>query len=88
MSRRDIARIKFIQKYRRKVRIRQSLKLSFTQEMEFLRDVQEGTAGLRDMKYKELVDHINRDIKALEFQDRPIMLYKDEQATLQEIRKE
>ena len=46
--------------------------------MEFLRDVQEGTAGLRDMKYKELVDHINRDIKALEFQDRPIMLYKDE----------
>ena len=28
MSRRDIARIQFIQKYRRKVRIRQSLKLS------------------------------------------------------------
>lgn len=32
-----------------------------------MRDVEEGTAGLKSMKYKELVDHINQDIKALEF---------------------
>lgn len=87
MSRRDVARIQFIQKFRRKQRIKNSVKLRLQDELEFMRDVADGTAGLKQMNYMQLVDHINQDLKALEFQDKPLTLYKDEQATLAEVRK-
>jgi hypothetical protein len=86
MSRRDIARIQFIQKFRKTQRIKNSVKLRLQEELEFMRDVEDGTVGLKQMNYKQLVEHINQDLKALEFQDKPIMLYKDEQTTMQEIK--
>ena len=78
MSRRDIARIKFIQNFRRQQRIKNSFKLSIIDELEKLKDVEEGVASEKKMTYMELVEHINKDIKALEYQDKPITLYKDE----------
>ena len=34
--------------------------------MELMRDVEDGVAGMNKMSYMELVEHINKDIKALE----------------------
>ena len=46
--------------------------------MELIKDVEDGVAGMNKMSYMELVEHINKDIKALEYTDKPIALYKDE----------
>jgi hypothetical protein len=46
--------------------------------MELMRDVEDGVAGMNKMSYMELVEYINKDIKALEYTDKPIALYKDE----------
>lgn len=36
------------------------------------------------MNYHELVEEINKDIKALQYIEKPLQLYKDEQAMLAE----
>jgi len=59
MSRRDIARARFVQQFRRKQRIKESARLTLQQELEFLKDFEDGVAGLKDKKYMELVEHIN-----------------------------
>ena len=59
MSRRDLARSKFVQQFRYKQAIKNSVKLTIEQELEFLRDVEDGIAGLKDKKYMELVELIN-----------------------------
>lgn len=50
--------------------------------------MEEGTAHLQNMDYYQLVDEINKDIKTIEYIDKPMMLYKDEKAALAEIKKE
>mmetsp|Transcript_11936 Transcript_11936/g.15246 ORF Transcript_11936/g.15246 Transcript_11936/m.15246 type:complete len:88 (+) Transcript_11936:29-292(+) len=47
--------------------------------MEKMKDFEEGLAGKRDMNYKELVEELNKDQRAIEQIDRPIVLYKSEQ---------
>lgn len=59
MSRRDLARSKFVQEFRYKQAVKNSVRLSIEQEIEFLRDVEDGIAGLKDKKYMELVELIN-----------------------------
>ena len=39
------------------------------------------------MTYQELVDDINKDLKAIEHINQPLALYKDEQAQVAEIKK-
>ena len=38
------------------------------------------------MNYSELVDELNKDMKSLEYINKPLTLYKDEQASMAEIK--
>ena len=67
MNRRDMRRGRFIQEYRRKLRIKQSFKLSIEEELEKFKDLEEGKFVKKQMKYMQLVESINEDIKALEY---------------------
>ena len=40
------------------------------------------------MKYAELVEEMNKDLKALEHMEKPLTLYKDEKAMMAEAKKE
>lgn len=40
------------------------------------------------MNYHELVEEINKDLKQIEYIDKPLQLYKDEKAMLAEVRKQ
>ena len=39
----------------------------------------------KNMKYAELVEEMNKDLKALEYQQKPLALYKDEQQVIAEL---
>ena len=84
MSKRDLARAKFIQQHRRNREIKSSLKNTIIVESEKLKDIEEGVAHLKKMTYKEMVEDINRDIKALEQIERPVVLFKEEKQDIAE----
>jgi len=79
MSRRDLARAAFVREFKKKQAIKQSLKLQVEVELEKMKDFEEGVAGHKKMNYAELVDELNKDQRAIEQIDRPIVLYKSEQ---------
>ena len=66
MNKRDMARIKFVQEHKRRQAIKKSYKNQLIIEREKILDMEDGTAQLKRMTYKELVEDINKDIKALE----------------------
>ena len=41
-----------------------------------------GDLHLQNLKYLELVEQVNKDIKQQEYMDRPLQLYKDEKAQM------
>lgn len=88
MSKRDLARAKFIQKHRRALEIKKSVKNQLILETEKLKDIYDGTMQTKGMTYKELVEDINRNLKALGQMEKPIMLYKEEKQELAEKLKE
>ena len=47
-----------------------------------------GDLHLQNLKYLELVEQVNKDIKQQEYMDRPLQLYKDEKAQMAQIIKE
>ena len=47
-------------------------------EMEKMKDFEENIAGLKQMKYAELVEELNKDQRAIEQIDKPLILYKSE----------
>ena len=47
-------------------------------EVEKIKDFEEGLTGMRKMTYKELVEDMNQDLKALEQIEKPIILFKEE----------
>ena len=53
-------------------------------EVEKIKDFYDGTANLKKMTYKEMVEDINRDMRALEQIERPVMLYKEEKQEVAE----
>jgi ribosomal protein L29 len=66
MSKRDLARARFVQNHRRNLEIKKSVKNQLILETEKIKDFADDTASLRRMTYKELVEDFNKDIKALE----------------------
>ena len=66
MNKRDMARIKFVQEHRRRQAIKRSYKNQLIVEREKILDMEEGVAQIKRMTYRELVEDINKDIKALE----------------------
>ena len=66
MSKRDLARARFVQEFRRKQAIKKSLKNSVTVELEKMKDFEEGVAGHKKMNYAELVEELNKDQQAIE----------------------
>ena len=78
MSRRDLARQKFIQEFRRKQMQKESLKNRAIVEYERYQDIEAGIEAEKHKTYQELVDDINKDMKAIEHINRPLALYKDE----------
>ena len=61
MSKRDKARHEFVMKYRHRLTVDNSVRHTVEQHLEWLEDAKEGRAHLRDMKYAQLVDEINKD---------------------------
>jgi hypothetical protein len=53
-------------------------------ETEKVKDFTDDTASLRRMTYKELVEDFNKDIKALEQIEKPVMVYKEEKTMMAE----
>ncbi len=53
-------------------------------ETERVKDFTDDTASLRRMTYKELVEDFNKDIKALEQIEKPVMVYKEEKTMMAE----
>jgi hypothetical protein len=49
-----------------------------------VKDFTDDTASLRRMTYKELVEDFNKDIKALEQIEKPVMVYKEEKTMMAE----
>lgn len=84
MSKRDKARQQFIRAHRKRQRINNSPRAIIQEELDKLRDAEEGIAQVKQMNYQQLVEEINRDIKAIEHIEKPLMLYKDEKAELAE----
>jgi curved DNA-binding protein CbpA len=84
MSKRDLARARFVQQHNRKRQIIGSFKNTIIVESEKLKDVQEGVANLKKMTYKEMVEDINKDLRALEQIERPVALYKEEKQDIAE----
>lgn len=56
--------------------------------MEKFKDLEEGVANTKRMTYAELVEDMNKDLKAIEQIERPVQLYKDEEAQMAEIKRE
>ena len=88
MSKRDKARHEFVMKYRHRLTVDNSVRHTVEQHLEWLEDAKEGRAHLRDMKYAQLVDEINKDQQLLQYVEKPLMLYKDEKAALAEVERE
>ena len=87
MSRRDIARQNFIKNFRRKQMVKHRIKNAAIVEIERYKDIEEGILAAKQMTYKELVEDMNRDTKAIEHIESPLALYKDEKAVVAEIKK-
>ena len=88
MSKRDKARHEFVMKYRHRLTVDNSVRHTVEQHLEWLEDAKEGRAHLRDMKYAQLVEEINKDQQLLQYVEKPLMLYKDEKAALAEVERE
>ena len=84
MSRRDIARMKFVTKRRQRDKINSSFKLKFQEQRLKLLDVQEH-GGMEQKSYKQLVEEINQNYKRLENVDKPLQVYKDDKEVVQQI---
>lgn len=61
MSKRDLARARYVQDFRRKQHIKKNLKNQITVELEKMKDFEEGIAGHKQMNYAELVEELNKD---------------------------
>lgn len=77
MSRRDIARLKFVTKKREEAKINSSVKLRFQRERLKLLDFHE-FGGIEQKNYDQLVEEINQNYKMLENVDKPLQIYKSE----------
>ncbi len=84
MNKRDLARARFVQNHRRNLEIKKSVKNQLILETEKIKDFSDDTAALRKMTYKELVEDMNKDLKALEQIEKPLMLFKEEKQILAE----
>ena len=87
-SRKDKARRKFVMRKRREYKLRYDLKAQMMEEYENYQDIKDGSAKMRKMTYQELIADVNKDMKLLQAMDSPVAVYKDEEARLQEVRKE
>ena len=56
-------------------------------EGERMKDIYDGTAHVKRMTYKELVEDMNADLKALEQIERPLALFKEGEAEVGETMK-
>jgi len=59
MNKRDLARMKFVQEHRRRQHINKNFKNKLIMEREKFLDIEEGTAQMKRMTYKELVEDMN-----------------------------
>ena len=57
---------------------KESLKNRVIVEYERYQDIEAGLEADKTKTYQELVDDINKDMKAIEHINRPLALYKDE----------
>ena len=91
MSRRDVARAKFMINFRNSQKIKNSYRNRATVHIEKMKDIEEmanaGVLRQKGMKYAELVEEMNKDLKALEHMEKPLTLYKDEKAMMAEAAK-
>ena len=61
LSKRDKARHEFVMKYRHRLKVDASVKHTVAEHLDWLEDAQNGTAHMRDMKYDQLVEELNKD---------------------------
>ena len=71
--------MKFVAEHRKKRKANETLKNRVFVMQEKMKDIQEGpeTFAYKQMSYKELVEEMNKDTRAIEGSDKPIMLFKD-----------
>lgn len=83
LSRKDLARLKYVVKRRELEKINKSIKLKFQFERLKLLDVIED-GGASTKSYKQLASEISNNYKLIEQFDNPLQVYKDEKAAIQE----
>ncbi|CAI2374975.1 unnamed protein product [Moneuplotes crassus] len=87
MSRRDIARLKYVTKRRQMDKINSNLKLRLQHERLKILDVtQDG--GMDQKSYDQIVEDINRNYKQLENVEKPLQVYKTEKEMIIEKKKQ
>jgi len=58
--------------------VKKSVRFTVQDTLDHLKSVEEGHAAREAMNYKQLVEEINKDLKALEGMDKPLTVYKEE----------
>lgn len=60
------------------------------EQREFLKEVEDGTARLKQLNYNELVEEVNKDLKYIQEMNNPLVLKqeKDQMIKQEELRKE
>ncbi|TNV86325.1 hypothetical protein FGO68_gene2055 [Halteria grandinella] len=88
MNKKDLLRLRFVQQHRLKREGQRTLRNQITVEIEKMRDFQEGITATKKMTYAELVEDLNKDLKAIEQMEKPLQLFKDEAAQVAAIKKQ
>jgi len=83
MSRRDIARMKFVSKRREMEKINRNIRKRYQEHKIMIENIMEDD-GMEYKKYDQLVEEIKKDHKRLEQVDNPMIIYKTDQETITE----
>ena len=83
MSKKDKARMEFVRSHRRKQQVVRSIKNQIIMEGEKLKDMAQGLSHTKKMTYKELVEDMNQDLRAIQQIETPMMLFKEEKAMVE-----
>ena len=60
-SKRDKARKAWVKNFKRKKQARESIRYTIEDEMDRMADFEDGVAGLKEMKYDEMVEEFSKD---------------------------
>lgn len=78
LSRRDKARLNYVRKFRAEQQLKSSIREMIREQREFMQEVEDGTALLKQMNYNELVEEVNKDLKQIEEMNNPLVIKKEQ----------